>query len=1044
MRELCDGLECARTPDDATRWACDRAAVRERLRALVNAPAVREALHLASPALVERLPAWLADPDAEPGVEAGLFKYVARMTTRCTPFGTFASSSVGTIARATRLELPARAAAVRHTRLDMDFLSEAVALLAADPEVRALVTFAPNTSLYPVGSTLRYAEARRGESGRAYFLVGVEANEAVLAALAAARGGATLEAIATSLVGDEITLDDARDFVNQLIDAQMLVAELGPVVTGPDALEDVFARIARSAPAHPARAILAAARTALYYLDTVGLGEGPATYAALAELTATLVPVDPARLVQVDLHRPSDALTLDEGLVDEMLRAAELLIATFTKGRRDPLEPFRTAFEERYGDREVPLVEALDEELGIGFEVAQGPGSDPSPLLAHLPFVAPLEQNIQPWGERPQYVQWRAAEAIARGDVEVRLEPGEIERFHEPDAPGLPGAFHLMASLLAPDPREPDAPLAVFDSAAGPSGIRLLGRFGHGDPALLEHMRAHARAEEALRPDVAYFEIVHLPEGRIGNVLARPLLRELELEYLGVSGAPLDRRLHVTDLTVRLDSGRVALRSRALGREVRPRLTSAHYTGWKSLGVYRFLAALQAEGAIEGISWNWGPLEHQPRLPRVRMGRLILARQQWNAQPAEARRLRARRGHAAFAEVQRWRAERGLPRWVGLSHADNVLPVDLDNPLSVATFLDELSDDAPFALQELTPGAAPDAVETPEGRLTNEIVIPVTRRAVPIPPPRVRSTHADADRTRREGSFQPGSEWLTVKLYTGPATADRALVEVVAPALAALRAEGAVRLAFFVRYADPQWHVRLRMHGEPQALLGRAAPALHAAAAPLLAEGGIHRIVLEPYVRETTRYGGAAAVVECEALFAHDSETVLAFLALAGGERGLDARWRFALLGIDRLMDDFGLDLAARRTLVAEQAKGFAREMQVDHATRKAMMARYRDERRAIEALLAGEPAPDELLAAGARLLEARTRAGRPHVEALRRLERDGRLTVPIEELVASLAHMHANRVLRSSQRAQELVIHHYLENAYVSRAARAAGKKRT
>ena len=438
LRALGEGLEAAHSPDDPAAWARDRPIARERLRVLIDEPAVREAIHLASPALVERIPAWLADPDAEPGVEAGLFKYVARMTTRCTPFGTFASSSLGTIARPTRLELPARARAVRHTRLDMDFLSQVVAGLTADPDVRARVRFAPNTSLYAIGDTLRYAEARRTDAGRAYFLVGVEANPAVRAALAAARGGATLDAIAAALVDDDVTLEEARDFVSELIEAQLLVAELGPVVTGPDALEDLLARLERVAPAHPACATLATARAAIQALDAAGLGATPEHYAALAAPLATLATIDPARLVQVDLHRPTETLALDEGLVDEMLRAAELLIATFTRGRRDPLESFRTAFEERWGDREVPLVEALDEELGIGFEAAQGPGSDPSPLLANLPFVPPLEQSQQAWGERPQFVQWRAAEAIARGDAELSIEPEELERFRDPDAPGLP------------------------------------------------------------------------------------------------------------------------------------------------------------------------------------------------------------------------------------------------------------------------------------------------------------------------------------------------------------------------------------------------------------------------------------------------------------------------------------------------------------------------------------------------------------------------------------------------------------------------------
>ena len=40
-------------------------------------------------------------------------------------------------------------------------------------------------------------------------------------------------------------------------------------------------------------------------------------------------------------------------------------------------------------------------------------------------------------------------------------------------------------------------------------------------------------------------------------------------------------------------------------------------------------------------------------------------------------------------------------------------------------------------------------------------------------------------------------------------------------------------------------------------------------------------------------------------------------------------------------------------------------------------------------------------------------------------------------ELALSLAHMHVNRMLRSAQRAQELVIYEMLGRAYRSQAAR-------
>jgi hypothetical protein len=50
---------------------------------------------------------------------------------------------------------------------------------------------------------------------------------------------------------------------------------------------------------------------------------------------------------------------------------------------------------------------------------------------------------------------------------------------------------------------------------------------------------------------------------------------------------------------------------------------------------------------------------------------------------------------------------------------------------------------------------------------------------------------------------------------------------------------------------------------------------------------------------------------------------------------------------------------------------------------------------------------------------------------------RAGRLTVPRAELAVGYLHMHANRLLRSAHRAQELILYDFLARLYESRAAR-------
>jgi len=60
-----------------------------------------------------------------------------------------------------------------------------------------------------------------------------------------------------------------------------------------------------------------------------------------------------------------------------------------------------------------------------------------------------------------------------------------------------------------------------------------------------------------------------------------------------------------------------------------------------------------------------------------------------------------------------------------------------------------------------------------------------------------------------------------------------------------------------------------------------------------------------------------------------------------------------------------------------------------------------------------------------------------PAAQELRALADAARLSVDISELAMSLAHMHVNRMLRSAQRAQELVLYELLGRAYSSQAAR-------
>lgn len=658
----------------------DRRLLQRRLRRILEDAAVREALFVASPSLSDRLPVWLDDPDSAKGrgVERALVKYFARMSGRATPFGLFAGGSVGRVAQETHLEFLERDVYSRHTRLDMDFLNALVDGLLADPAVRAELSYVPNSTLYRIGDRWHYVEWRLKGRERSYALVVADDDEYLRATLEAASGGAARSELAGGLVDDEITREEAEEYVDELIGSQVLVPTLATAVTGPETIDDLVRQLEGYPSTRPAARTLEHVRDTLIEMDILGPGRDPGAYrdvaASLSDLPAE---AEISRLFQVDLTKPVRKLKLGE---DVLACVSETLAALYRLFGRpsDPLEDMKKRFGERYGDQTVRLVDALDDETGVGLLSASGPQSDVSPLLAGLAFPGRAGTGGSSTDASDQWLKAQLVRAAREGSEELRFSPEELPALQTGAAAPLPDALSVMGSVLGPGASRQDgdaAPRIVFRGASGPSGASMLGRFCHGDPELLEGALRHLRDEEKLAPDVIFAEIVHLPEGRIGNVLARPLLRDYEIPYLGRSGAADERQIRIDDLDLSLQEGRLVLTSRSLGKEIRPRLTTAHNTEGRSLGLYRFLARLSHQGLVRGLGWSWGSHDSLPFLPRVRIGRAVVSPRTWNAAQPELKELQDDREHEAFRKVTAWRRDRDLPRFVGLADGDNVLPI---------------------------------------------------------------------------------------------------------------------------------------------------------------------------------------------------------------------------------------------------------------------------------------------------------------------------------------------------------------------------------
>ncbi len=1029
----------------------DRLLLRNRLGELLARPELRDAIFVASSSLESGLGHWFEDPESEKGqkVERAVVRYLCRMAGRSTPFGLFAGCSVGQMGDRTALELAGMAEYGRNTRLDMDYLCSVTEALGQQQQIAEQLKYVPNSSLYRAAGRLRYVETRMKKQVRSHHLVAVEITSYLERTLQRAESGALPGDLAQGLVDDdpEVGLQEAEGYVGQLISSQLLVSDLAPTVTGPEPIHGLVDQLRALPGGQAPGAQLDAARERIARIDADGLGAPPEAYRDVGALLEPLpVKVEISRLFQVDMAKPATHAVLGPEPVAELARGVSILQGLLGGAPHDTLSRFRQAFNTRYEEREVPMTEVLDEEVGIGFHRSGAPTAEASPLLEGLIFGgAPADQSVS-WGPARDHLLRRLTETLVGGQQVLELSEDDMQRMTRWPPVRLCGSFSVMGTLVAASSSAIDAGQfqLLFSGAMGPSGANLLGRFCHADPLLEQQVLQLAAREEAQEPDVVYAEVVHLPEGRIGNILARPVLRQYEIPFLGRSGAPPEQCIPVDDLLVSLQAGRVVLRSRRLGKEIRPRLTSAHnIVHPRNVGVYKFLCMMQEQPAGLGLAWSWGPLDGQPFLPRVTSGRLVFAVACWNVLASELQPVRDARGGERFAALHAWRTERGLPRRVLLADGDNQLPVDLENVLSVETLLATVKKRGAFKLKEQFPAEDQLCAEGPEGRFVHELVVPFFSK------PTDQRSRVPVDASARELApiplrLAPGSNWLYAKFYTGSATVDQLLSEQILPLVRDAMAEGQCREWFFIRYGDPDFHLRVRLRGEPQALL-HLQQQLFAAMDEPLADGRLWRVQLDTYEREIRRYGGPVGMTLSEKIFWADSEAIAEILTMLEGDTGLDARWRLTLLGMARLLDDLGLDAETQLATLERIRGAFGEEFQakqigLDHMLGK----RFRQERKALEelfdpgALAAGHP-----LGPGIEVLDHRSVVLAPIAAKLAEAASAGQLTTTLPDLAGSYLHMHANRFLRSAARAQELVLYDFLLRLKRSQAARQRKKSK-
>lgn len=287
---------------------------------------------------------------------------------------------------------------------------------------------------------------------------------------------------------------------------------------------------------------------------------------------------------------------------------------------------------------------------------------------------------------------------------------------------------------------------------------------------------------------------------------------------------------------------------------------------------------------------------------------------------------------------------------------------------------------------------------------------------------------------RIERTFIPGSKWLYVKIYAGIKTCDDILTKDIGFIVTKLKKERVIKEWFFIRYMDPNPHLRVRFLLNDNREFTNVISLLYKRFEKQIGFS-IWKIQFDTYTRELERYG-KVAIEESESLFHLDSCCILSIIKRINKEKNEgNLRWIACLKLLDNLMNDFHLEDPQKLVLLMKISEDFKKEFGFGKNI-EIFKSKYRTHSAIIKNVITGNfigPMFETIY----RHLAKKSKLTVPIVDQLVAKINKSKDPSMLTKIISSHMHMSVNRLFITKNRHYELIIYDFLYNYYKSKLAR-------
>jgi len=915
----------------------------EWVRTVINDSVIREAIFVSSPSLFMSLDEWdsITKQKRKTQIAHALNNYLIRMSTRPTPFGLFAGVSIGKFSESSSSKINHIDKGKKLCKPDMRWLFSLIKKLEKDPLVlkelqvkfndmvetngnRLILSYKSNGGIYKNFKEIENTSIRKTKPVEMIQLI----------AKKQVRVRTLIEYLHKEF--PQTPKESIIAFIGELVEQDYLITDIRPSLLSSSPFKLLIQKLKKIELNEEWNSVLEKLVEIKRDIDSyeqILIGEGLTDAIKINNKMKQIVDHEPTLHIDLKINN-KELIKLNYNVAKELNEATDILmeLSKFNSSFQH-LERYKNEFIEKYGEyREVPLLELLNEDLGLG-----APANYNNPV-GKREFVNGKANKIL-----EDFLLSKLMSSIKENSIEITITKEEIDvlknnvNLKENEFIDSVEVFGQIVADKKEDIDDGKFKIILAADSSISNGIgKTFGRFKDlliAEDGYLKEMENHYKT--LLREDTITAEMTYTPnDAKIGNIMHTGNFFEYELSINGNISSNEKKQIYISDILVGIDNNTFYLKCKRNNKRLEVHVNSLINKNITP-NIFRFIFEVSLFNRKFLNGFSWGELENKSEFfPRVRCEKVVLSPAKWNFNLLYLG-LNNRISYKDWEDnFIKWCKKWNVPQIVYYLEQDNKILLDLKCKLHMNILYSKIKKVNNLTFIEKENMTFKSWMQDDDGAsYVAEFVFPMKRKiscekdkSRDLIPKKSLSSQNSLVRK------QIGGEWLYLKLYHNIFRDEELISKYIPDFCDDLLRQEIITKYFYVRYQDNKPHIRLRIKGKPSKLYSLLPTLFSAWFKDLLNDGIINNVEISTYEREVERYGGPDYIDKVENLFYFDSKCVSNILNLKYQYSNHFNEDMIAILSVIDYLDSTGMSLSnqidwiEKRSLRNEYYKEFRKQ----------------------------------------------------------------------------------------------------------------------